>query len=419
MTRSTMPLLVAILIAVPVAAGTSAQFHPGGSLERTGNFAVKGVPELHGVAWSAHPGDTPQGVRDPESPAVADGVVVTAPRTGGGPLMAFDAKTGKRLWSYGRRPNASGANLQTFSAPVIVDGVVYAGFYEGGGPDWPEGKIVAVALKTGKELWRLPSPRSEKGASLAAVGDRLYVATTAGEVHQLDRATGRSLWAFRYAKEREVLGPCGGPAGGGSGGIVSEGILYIGGKTQLHAFEANTGKEKWRFAECPKVALANGVLYGTSLQTLYAIDPATGAVRWRVQPPKSKTVAVQPLSAPVVADGVVFASVTGPTNSNVAIYGWDAASGQLVWQRVGEPCEAKIVAASGILYFTGADDATPPRAAGPGFIYAMEIKSKQILWKHEMGPPEKYSGRYWPTDFLTPAEDGLYYSQQYLVVKLQ
>ena len=74
-----------------------------------------------GLRWQAsgHRGVT-------SSPTVADGVVYYGDG-GGGRVVAFDARTGHRLWTSGRTLHGHPA----FNAPSVVNGKVYAGGWDG------------------------------------------------------------------------------------------------------------------------------------------------------------------------------------------------------------------------------------------------------------------------------------------------
>ena len=59
------------------------------------------------------------------SPAIADGKVIVASRTGR--IYCIDEQTGAEVWSYG----VSVANRPSFSSPAVIDGMVFAGLADG------------------------------------------------------------------------------------------------------------------------------------------------------------------------------------------------------------------------------------------------------------------------------------------------
>src|SRR4051812_38661816 len=75
-------------------ASACAQVNSRGGPSGAGDFAVKPLREIRGVAWEAKPG-----FRDFGQMAVSGDVVVTGNITSRGGVFAFSAATGKPLWS--------------------------------------------------------------------------------------------------------------------------------------------------------------------------------------------------------------------------------------------------------------------------------------------------------------------------------
>ncbi|MBI5525161.1 MAG: PQQ-binding-like beta-propeller repeat protein [Deltaproteobacteria bacterium] len=136
-------------------------------------------------------------------------------------LIALDAKTGKWLWHY-QREAPTGFTVESAAAPLVFDGMVFAGFSDGhavglnahdgsavwtrkltkkpqftdvwGTPVADRGKVffaafadglVCLDARTGAEAWRVDLP----GASAPVVaGDRLVITTADGEAAALDRS---------------------------------------------------------------------------------------------------------------------------------------------------------------------------------------------------------------------------------------
>lgn len=169
------------------------------------------------------------------SPAVSDGVVVTdavshpstdnpvaksvaGSRPPGGDVLpqisvsasttmdmsiaAFDASTGKMLWSH---VTARGPKPPSFKGgvPMIHDGVVYVG-------NPVTSSYQALALKTGQLLWawQVPDP-SEAGSGrgpAAYYNGRLYIAT-GDALYALDPKTGRLLKETKIGGRFGITGP--------------------------------------------------------------------------------------------------------------------------------------------------------------------------------------------------------------------
>jgi len=182
------------------------------------------------------------------------GEVVSAPRTNGsvvaaqtvnGKLFALDAKTGEQLWFYDNPPPVltlrgtpspivtdtaiysgfSNGRMMAFnpanglilweqrvaspkgrselermvdihSSPLIKDGVIYVGTYQG--------RISALARGTGKPLWGQDGSTSE---NLALSGDKLFVSHADGKLIAYNSVTGEQLWSNEKMLRRLLNGP--------------------------------------------------------------------------------------------------------------------------------------------------------------------------------------------------------------------
>ena len=186
-----------------------------------------------GVAWWAE-FDTDRGQE--ATPLVADGVLYTT--TTWSKVFAFDAKTGKALWSYDPKvPGEKGfdACCDTVNRGVALwKGKVYVGTLDG--------RLVALDGKTGKVVWsvatldpKLPytitgAPRAVKGRILIGNAGAEY--PVRGYVSAYDAETGKLDWRFHMTPN-----PTGAPDGVASDRIMkdlayatwSEGAWKLGG----------------------------------------------------------------------------------------------------------------------------------------------------------------------------------------------
>jgi alcohol dehydrogenase (cytochrome c) len=138
------------------------------------------------------------------------------------------------------------------ATPLIIDGVMYL--------TDPPNDVVAVDARTGRAFWRyrheLPAGvvpccgRINRG--LAILGNTLYMGTLDGRLVALDAGTGRKRWDVKvvdYEKGYSLtLAPLVirnkilvGPAGG-----------ELGIRGFIAAYDAETGKELWRFKTIPE-----------------------------------------------------------------------------------------------------------------------------------------------------------------------
>jgi quinohemoprotein ethanol dehydrogenase len=143
--------------------------------------------------------------------------------------------------------------------PLVHDGVVFQG--------GPGGQIFANDLKTGKLLWRFAAQYPEaatQGESLggywarqfnrgvALYKDKVIIATGDCRLIAVDQKTGKQRWEAQSCDSRLDYGIAGAPRVGG-------GMVFIGNSNQelgtqrgfVDAFDAETGKRKWRFYTVP------------------------------------------------------------------------------------------------------------------------------------------------------------------------
>jgi quinohemoprotein ethanol dehydrogenase len=150
-----------------------------------------------GVAWWAE-FDTDRGQE--ATPLIADGVLYTT--TAWSKVFAFDAKTGKPLWSFDPKvPGEKGFNAccdVVNRGVAIWDGMVYVGTIDG--------RLIALDRKTGQPEWTVQTtnpdrpytitgaPRAIKGKILIGNGGAEY--GVRGYVSAFDAKTGALDWRF-------------------------------------------------------------------------------------------------------------------------------------------------------------------------------------------------------------------------------
>ncbi len=150
-----------------------------------------------GLTWMAE-FDTNRGQE--ATPIVADGVLYTT--TAWSKVFAFDAKTGKQLWAYdpkvpGERGHSACCDVVNRGV-AIYDGKVYAGTLDG--------RLIALDAATGKEVWSTVTvdqskpytitgaPRIVKGKVL--IGNGGAELGVRGYVSAYDAQTGKQVWRF-------------------------------------------------------------------------------------------------------------------------------------------------------------------------------------------------------------------------------
>ena len=138
--------------------------------------------------------------------------------------------------------------------PLVHDGVMFVHAYGD--------KVQALDAATGDLLWqysrRLPrdvAPTVKRG--IAIYGNRLYVPTSDTHMVALDARTGDVVWDQPVADRKAGYGMTGGP-------LVANGKVMIGttgrapGGNFIVAFDAETGKQAWRFSTIARLGEPGG-----------------------------------------------------------------------------------------------------------------------------------------------------------------
>lgn len=214
-------------------------------------------------------------------PVVADGRVYTMDSRA--EVRAFDAETGRRVWSVPLRPQEGSAQGVLGAGVAYSEGRLYAttGFAE----------VIALDAATGDEIWR----RRVSGPLRAAptvFGGRIFVVTIANELHVLDTADGAVQW--EYIGITEIAGLLGGASPATDGSTVV--VAFSSG--ELVALRIENGREIW----------------SDSLTALRRFDPISALAHIR--------------GRPVIDGGQVLA--TSNSGRTVAI---DLRSGGRAWER--------------------------------------------------------------------------------------
>ncbi|HEV2598885.1 PQQ-binding-like beta-propeller repeat protein [Sphingopyxis sp.] len=143
--------------------------------------------------------------------------------------------------------------------PLIKNGVVFQSA--------PGGRIFANSLKDGKQLWEFTASYPEKSADeqsltaftsrqanrgLALYGDMAIVATGDCRLVAVDQKSGKQRWEAQSCDPNEQYGITAAPRVGG-GMVFTGNNCADSGLTRgfVDAFDAETGKHKWRFYTVP------------------------------------------------------------------------------------------------------------------------------------------------------------------------
>lgn len=246
-----------------------------------------------GLAWYADL-DTFRGQEG--TPIVVDGVMYAT--TAWDKVVALDAATGKRLWSFD--PKVPGTSAVHACCDVINRGAAYSDgrLYFG----TVDGRLIALNARTGRMIWRVQTtdpkkPMAISGAPRVAKG-KVFIGFGGadqgmrGYISAYDEKTGRLAWRFYTvpgkpgekdgAASDEVLARLAGPTWAGDwwkiggGGTVWDSIVYDAQMDRLYVGVGNGGP--WNRG-IRSAGRGDNLFIGSVL----ALDPDTGRYLWHYQ----------------------------------------------------------------------------------------------------------------------------------------
>ena len=213
------------------------------------------------------------------------------------------------------------------ATPLVLDGKLYVT------TAWS--KVFAFDAATGKRLWSYdPQVPGETGVKaccdvvnrgLAAWGDKLFLGTLDGRLVALDRATGEVISAETYVKVNWARGID--PATGRP--VINPETHY--GTDPVLVYPGPGGAHNWfPMGYSPRTKLAYVPAYQSGM--VYALDPVTGEELWVHDPEVDKSVGVKACCDVVnrgvaVYDGKVYVGVI-----DGRLQALDAKTGDLVWE---------------------------------------------------------------------------------------
>ncbi|WP_293457526.1 PQQ-dependent dehydrogenase, methanol/ethanol family [Phenylobacterium sp.] len=361
-----------------------------------------------GVAWWAE-FDTDRGQE--ATPLVADGVLYTT--TAWSKVYAFDAATGKRLWTYD--PQVPGEKGFNACCDVVNRGVALWGgrAYVG----TIDGRLIALDAKTGKVAWTVQTtdpalpytitgaPRAVKGKILIGNGGAEY--PVRGYVSAYDAATGKLAWRFHFTPN-----PKNAPDGAASDKVLHD-VAYAtwgdgawklggGGATPWDAITYDP-KDDLVFIGTGNAGPWDGNIrsggQGDNLfaASIVALRPDTGEYVWHYQTTPRDDWDYDAVQQLMVADLPISGQtrrVVMQANKNGFFYVLDAATGKLV-------SAEKFIPAN---WAERVDLATGRPVEAPGARYHGEEASRQT--------PGALGGHNWQPMAFSPTEGLVYIPAQ-------
>ena len=343
-----------------------------------------------------------------------------------GVLRAVDANTGRPEWTFEEvAKEGEGRNngrvvilgsASSLPAPVIAGKLVYVSSRTGA--------LYAVDLERGGAKWR--SVSNDGFTPPAVAGGKVFAAGTEKDVTAFDAAGGKELWTCELDAGSSVR-----PA-------VSGGTVYVAAQDGcLYAIDANSGGKKKLAGDLENatdlVATEAGDLVVRTTKGLVCLGAADGKVKWTYDVPGNAMLGMGQVFVQAqqvnVANNVVVNRARGMTRLGGAsetvladggtvyataggmLHAVDAASGKLQWTYKPENKDEAAGGAGGaavmnvqvggaivmggqgrvIMHGTGIGGGLSLPAvvggtmylAGPKGLYAVDLKTRQELWRLE------------------------------------
>ncbi len=266
----------------------------------------------------------------------------------------------------------------------------------------PEGREPSVFFPGNQDVivsWRAkisdrePMDFEPLESGIAGVDEQaVYVGGRSHRLFRLDRKTGKVL-AKRKLKEEIFSQP-----------LVVGSIVYLGTSSgTMHAMDKHSLEDLWTYQTSSEIVAPcthhDGILYFVSLDdTLTALDAQTGAFKWEHREEYHGTLSIRRRGQPVVDGNSVFQGFTSGT-----FCAFDRVSGELLWRRnLGsgkrfDDANATPVVYQGLVYTASFDNA----------VYCLNAESGQMVWKNDI---KSASSGIIIKDklYLTSSEDGFY-----------
>ncbi|WP_049971446.1 PQQ-binding-like beta-propeller repeat protein [Haladaptatus cibarius] len=294
------------------------------------------------IAWSEQLCD-----RRLFAPTVVDGTAYVVDTSG--VLRAFDTEARETRWTA----NVRGLDY----APTVVGDTVYVA-----GTD-----VLALSTSDGSEQWRFEVGVTESSPITTTDGTLFFKTSDAngqGVCWAVDAATGTERWRIRIpsGKEGEI------PSAENVPPAVVDGVAYFVDKSDVYAFEAETGTPQWQTSVDGTInhapTVADGTVYVCG-ERVFALSTDDGGTEWETSVADSARLAQSPAiigdsviitdgrearawslhcengaeqwsfedggdsaGTPVVADGTVYIPISGDD----ALVAVDAATGEQRWR---------------------------------------------------------------------------------------
>jgi len=217
--------------------------------------------------------------------------------------------------------------------------------------------------------YTLPQVGTQKGVILgspAVSDDKVFFGAMDGKVHALDLKTGQELWTFTGQKSFWESSPA-----------VSDGRVYIGCQDNyIYAIDIANGKQVWRYLTGGAIGTSSPVVYdgkvyiGSEDGSVYALDKQTGTLSWK------QSLGEKIYSSPAAYKNKIYVGVDSPNDDIYELHALSAANGETIWEvraESGNKFTASPSVYADIVYIGGSD----------GKVYAFQYASGNETWTKE------------------------------------
>jgi len=214
--------------------------------------------------------------------------------------------------------------------------------------------------------YTLPQVGNQKGVILgspAVSNDKVFFGALDGKVHALDLKTGAELWTFTGQKSFWASSPA-----------VHNGIVFIGSQDKyVYAIDLETGEQIWRYLTGGAISSSSPVVYkdkvyiGSEDGFLYALNETTGALVWK------ESLGEKIYSSPAAYKDKIYVGVDSPNNGTYELHCLSAANGEGLWEveaESGNKFTASPSVFANLVYIGGLDSK----------VYAFEYASGDEFW---------------------------------------
>lgn len=358
---------------------------------RTGyNSAEKELYPPLELIWSKELGTW----NKPENITIADDdLAITGPTDGyrHNQVLMLDANDGNIQWDF-TLPNGGGGSMLV--AATFDNSSVYFGGQK-------DSHFYSLSRNDGTEKWIKAGFEDLFGSEIAVVDGIVYVPDSSVGVLALSADTGDLRWGAGYSGNGVAL-----PL------AYRNGTVYgVRGGTELVAFDAANGAEKWTFSPVQDfpwiIADSNQVIVKSSVSEIRSLNPEDGSTIY------TQTFDHDLFWPPALAEDRLYIPTYSADEDGPDIIALNAVDGETLWSYESDPgIVTSLAVANGIVYFTGSD------SSGNG-IFALDAVNGNPVWSASL--PEQGSveglaisegtlfvGHYSGTDPFTPGTGMVY-----------